>query len=108
MIKSMAVEPQMQRLWQEQLAACVNASFRVANNGNVASQAVQWANKLVGAGILYYGAVLVVDGHLSVGELVAFNMLASRVSAPVLLLAQIWQDFHQARLSIERLATSST
>ena len=40
---------------------------------------------------------------LTVGELVAFNMLAGRVSQPVLRLAQIWQDFHQARLSVERL-----
>ncbi|HUZ33181.1 MAG TPA: type I secretion system permease/ATPase [Xanthobacteraceae bacterium] len=102
-LKSMAVEPQMQRRWEEQLAAYVTASFRVTSIGNVASQAVQWINKLVTAGILYFGAMLVIKGRLTVGELVAFNMLASRVSSPVLRLAQIWQDFHQARLSIERL-----
>jgi subfamily B ATP-binding cassette protein HlyB/CyaB len=45
----------------------------------------------------------VIEGNLSVGELVAFNMLAGRVSAPVLRLAQIWQDFHQARVSVARL-----
>ena len=60
-------------------------------------------NKLVVAAILYFGAKLVIDGSLAIGELVAFNMLASRVSAPVLRLAQMWQDFHQARLSIDRL-----
>ena len=102
-LKSMAVEPQMQRHWEEQLAAYVTASFRVTSIGNVASQSVQWINKLVTAGILYFGAVLVVKGHLTVGQLVAFNMLASRVSSPVLRVAQIWQDFHQARLSIDRL-----
>jgi subfamily B ATP-binding cassette protein HlyB/CyaB len=53
--------------------------------------------------MLYFGAKLVIAGDLTVGELVAFNMLASRVSAPVLRLAQIWQDFHQARLSVARL-----
>src|SRR6202035_5633414 len=58
---------------------------------------------LVTAGILYFGAKLVIDGSLTVGELVAFNILASRVSAPVLRLAQIWQDFHQGRLSVARL-----
>jgi ABC-type multidrug transport system fused ATPase/permease subunit len=52
---------------------------------------------------LFFGAKLVIDGSLTVGELVAFNMLAGRVSAPVLRLAQIWQDFHQARLSVARL-----
>lgn len=102
-LKAMAVEPQMQRRWEEQLAGYVTASFRVLNLGNVASQAVQFVSKLVTAAILFLGAKLVIDGSLTVGELVAFNMLASRVNVPVLRLAQVWQDFHQARLSVERL-----
>ena len=64
---------------------------------------MQLVSKLVTAATLYFGALLVIDGSLSVGELVAFNMLAGRVTAPVLRLAQIWQDFHQARLSVARL-----
>jgi subfamily B ATP-binding cassette protein HlyB/CyaB len=102
-LKSMAVEPQMQRRWEEQLAGYVSASFRVLSLGNAASQAVQLVSKVVTAGVLYWGAKLVIDGSLSVGELVAFNILAGRVSAPVLRLAQMWQDFHQARLSVARL-----
>jgi subfamily B ATP-binding cassette protein HlyB/CyaB len=102
-LKAMAVEPQMQRRWEEQLAGYVSASFRVLSLGNTASQVVQFVSKIVTASILYFGAKLVIDGSLSVGELVAFNILASRVSAPVLRLAQMWQDFHQARLSVQRL-----
>jgi len=102
-LKAMAVEPQMQRRWEEQLAGYVAASFRVTNLGNYASQAVQLVNKLVVAATLYFGAKLVITGSLTVGELVAFNMLAGRVSQPVLRLAQLWQDFHQARLSVARL-----
>jgi subfamily B ATP-binding cassette protein HlyB/CyaB len=102
-LKAMAVEPQMQRRWEEQLAGYVAASFRVISLNNTASQAVQFVNKVTIVLILYFGAKLVIEGSLSVGELVAFNMLASRVSAPVLRLAQIWQDFHQARLSVARL-----
>lgn len=102
-IKAMALEPQMQRRWEEQLAEYVAASFRVLSLANVASQSVQFVSKLVTAVILYAGAKLVIDGSLTVGELIAFNMFASRVSAPVLRLAQLWQDFHQARLSIARL-----
>ncbi len=102
-LKAMAVEPQMQLRWEEQLAAYVGASFRVLSLNNTASQAVQMINKLVVAATLYFGARLVIGGDLTVGELVAFNMLAARVSTPVLRLAQIWQDFHQARLSIDRL-----
>ena len=102
-LKAMAVEPQMQRRWEEQLASYVASSFRVLALGNVASQTVQFVNKIAMAGILYFGAKLVIEGELTVGELVAFNLLAGRVSQPVLRLAQIWQDFHQARLSVERL-----
>ena len=102
-LKAMAVEPQMQRRWEEQLAGYVASSFRVLSLGNTASQLVQFVSKIVTASILYFGAKLVIGGALSVGELVAFNILAGRVSAPVLRLAQLWQDFHQARLSIARL-----
>jgi ATP-binding cassette, subfamily B, bacterial HlyB/CyaB len=102
-LKAMAIEPQMQRRWEDQLAAYVAASFRVLSLGNITSQMVQLVNKLVTAGVLYFGARLVIDGGLSVGELVAFNILAGRVTAPVLRLAQIWQDFHQARISVARL-----
>jgi subfamily B ATP-binding cassette protein HlyB/CyaB len=102
-LKAMAVEPQMQRRWEEQLAGYVAASFRVLKLGNNASNLVQFISKVVTAATLYFGAKLVIDGSLTVGELVAFNILAGRVSAPVLRLAQIWQDFHQARLSVARL-----
>jgi subfamily B ATP-binding cassette protein HlyB/CyaB len=102
-LKAMAVEPQMQRRWEEQLAGYVASSFRVISLNNVASESVQLINKLVTAATLYFGAKLVITGSLSVGELVAFNMLSARVSAPVLRLASIWQDFHQARLSVDRL-----
>src|SRR6202040_3639096 len=91
-LKAMAVEPQMQRRWEEQLAGYVAASFKVLRLGNTASNSVQFVNKVVMAGILYFGAQLVIAGSLTVGELVAFNMLAGRVSQPVLRLAQIWQD----------------
>ena len=102
-LKAMAVEPQMQRRWEEQLAGYVKASFRVLNLGNWASQGVQLVSKLVTATVLFFGAKAVINGYMTVGELVAFNMLAGRVSQPVLRLAQVWQDFHQARLSVARL-----
>jgi subfamily B ATP-binding cassette protein HlyB/CyaB len=102
-LKALAVEPQMQRRWEEQLAGYVGASFKVLSLGNSASQLVQLVSKIVMASLLYCGAKLVIAGGLTVGELVAFNILAGRVSAPVLRLAQVWQDFHQARLSIARL-----
>jgi subfamily B ATP-binding cassette protein HlyB/CyaB len=102
-IKAMAVEPQMQRRWEEQLAGYVGASFAVSQVGNWATQASNLLNKSAGALTLFLGAGLVVANKMTVGELVAFNMLASQVTGPVLRLVQVWQDFHQVRLSVERL-----
>ncbi|MDF0578240.1 type I secretion system permease/ATPase [Bradyrhizobium yuanmingense] len=102
-LKAMAVEPQMQRRWEQQLAGYVTASFRVISLANASSQSVQLVNKLVAVAILYFGARFVMAGDLTVGELVAFNLISGRISAPVLRVAQTWQDFHQARLSIARL-----
>ena len=102
-LKAMAVEPQMQRRWEKQLAGYVGASFRAAMLGNWGSQSVQFVNKIATALILYVGAKLVMGGELTVGQLVAFNMLAGRVASPVIRLAQLWQDFQQVRISVERL-----
>jgi len=102
-LKSMAVEPQMQRKWEEQLAAYVSASFKANNLGNIASQTAGLINKIVTVLILWVGATLVISGEISVGQLIAFNMIAGRVSAPILKLVQLWQDFQQAGISIERL-----
>ena len=74
----------MQRRWEEQLAGYVGSSFDVLSLGNWASQAVQFISKIVTALTLYFGAYLVIDGQLTVGELIAFNMLAGRVAQPVL------------------------
>lgn len=102
-LKAMAVEPQMQRRWEEQLAAYVNASFKATSLGNIASQSAGLINKIVTVLVLWVGATLVIGGDLSVGQLIAFNMIAGRVSAPILKLVQLWQDFQQAGISIERL-----
>src|SRR5262249_43838442 len=75
----------------------------VLSRVNCASQALNHVSKVVTGLTLYFVAYLVIDGKLTVGELIAFNMLAGRVAQPVLRLAQLWQDFHQARVSIARL-----
>jgi subfamily B ATP-binding cassette protein HlyB/CyaB len=102
-VKAMAVEPQFIRRWETQLAAYVSAGFRVNQLGNVGQQLIQLVGKLVTLGTLFIGARLVIDGRLSVGELVAFNMMSQRISAPVLRLAQLWQDFQQTGISMQRL-----
>lgn len=102
-IKAGAVEPQSQRKWEEQLAGYVKASFKATNLGNIASQVASFINKVTTLLILWVGARLVINGDLSVGQLVAFNMLAGRVSGPILRLVQLWNEFQQAGISVQRL-----
>jgi len=102
-VKAMALEPQFIRHWDNQLAAYVAAGFRVTYLGNIGQQLIQLVGKLVTLVTLFMGAQLVIEGKLSVGQLVAFNMMAQRVAAPVLRLAQVWQDFQQIGISMQRL-----
>jgi subfamily B ATP-binding cassette protein HlyB/CyaB len=102
-VKSMAVEPQMRRKLEDHLSSYVHASFRSQNLNNVANQIAGLINKLMTLGIIWVGAHLVIDGQISVGQLVVFNMLAGRVSGPILKLVQLWQEFQQAGISIKRL-----
>lgn len=102
-VKSMAVEPQFMKNWDNQLAAYVAAGFRVSSLGNIGQQLIQLVGKLVTVATLFFGAKLVISGRLSLGELIAFNMMSQRVAAPVLRLAQLWQDFQQVGISMGRL-----
>lgn len=102
-VKAQAVEPQMQRRWEDQLASYVTASFRAQNLNNIASQVAGFISKMVTLLIIWWGAHLVIAGALTVGQLVAFNMIAGRVTGPILKLVQLWQDFQQAGISLRRL-----
>ncbi|MDZ7752830.1 MAG: type I secretion system permease/ATPase [Gammaproteobacteria bacterium] len=102
-LKAMAVEPAMERRWEEQLAAYVRAAFRTQSLGNIAGQMAGFLSKATTVMILWIGADLVIRGELSVGQLIAFNMLAGRVSGPILRLVQMWQEFQQAGISVRRL-----
>ena len=102
-LKAMAVEPVMRKRWEEQLAAYVRSGFRAVILGAVGGQAVQLITKIVTVAILWHGATLVIRGELSVGQLVAFNMLAGQVNGPIIRLSQLWQDFQQMRISVDRI-----
>lgn len=102
-VKALAVEPHFIKKWELQLAAYVAAGFRVTHLGNVGQQLIQYVGKLVSLATLMLGAKFVIDGRLTVGELIAFNMMSQRVASPVLRLAQLWQDFQQIGISMSRL-----
>lgn len=103
-LKAMAVEPQMRSRWEKLFAGYTATGFDAAKIANWGSHLIQVVSKLTTVAILYFGAKAVIAGDLTVGSLVAFNMLAGRVAAPILRLSQLWQDFQQVRISVDRLA----
>lgn len=102
-IKAMAVEPRWQERWDKQLAGYVSAGLSTTNIANLAGNSVTLVSKLVTVGILWIGAKQVLEGDITVGQLIAFNMLASQVAAPIIRLAQLWNDFQQVGISMARL-----
>ncbi len=102
-VKATALEPAMARRWDNQLAAYVSASFRTQTLAGFAHEGVNLIGKLVNAATLWYGAHLVIEGQLTVGMFVAFNMFAGRVSQPIMRMAQMWSDFQQTGISMARL-----
>jgi subfamily B ATP-binding cassette protein HlyB/CyaB len=102
-LKAMAVEPQMRDKWEKQFAGYTQTGFQVAKLANWGNHLIQIVSKLTTVAILYFGAKAVIAGELTVGALVAFNMLSGRVAAPILRLSQLWQDFQQVRISVDRL-----
>ncbi|MFT6909019.1 MAG: subfamily B ATP-binding cassette protein HlyB/CyaB [Oleiphilaceae bacterium] len=102
-IKSLAIEPQLRNQWDERLADYVTTSFKASNINNVYSQIASYINKVSSLLTLYFGALAVVTGALTVGQFIAFNMLAQRVSGPIMRLVNLWQEFQQANISLNRL-----
>lgn len=102
-VKSLSVEPQMQRRWEEQLSGYVGSTFRASHLNNIVGQLVQFVQKITMALTLWIGASLVMKGEITIGQLIAFNMLSGRVTQPILRLSQLWQNFQQARVSMEKL-----
>ena len=102
-VKSLALEGSMQKRWEDYLARYVNAGFHLTNLSNILGGVSGALQKLMTISMLYVGVTLVLDGKLSVGQLIAFQMFANQFSGPVLRLVNLWNEFQQTLLSVDRL-----
>jgi ATP-binding cassette, subfamily B, bacterial HlyB/CyaB len=102
-LKAAAVEPSLRNQWEERLAAYVRTSFEAVKLSSLGQGLIQFVSKSTTALVLLFGAQAVINGDLTVGGLVAFNMIMAQVTAPILRLSQLWQDFQQVHVSVERL-----
>jgi len=103
-VKAQNIELRARYSWQERYAKFVAAGFRTVITSTLANSTSSFLNKLSGLLVLWVGAYLVLQGKLSLGQLIAFRIIASYVTSPVLRLAQIWQNFQETGLSLERLS----
>lgn len=102
-VKSLAIEGSMQKKWEDYLGKYVDSSFSLTNLSNILSGISGALQKLMTLCILYFGVGLVIEGKLSVGQLIAFQMFAGQFAAPIMRLVGLWNEFQQALLSVDRL-----
>ncbi|MEA5419892.1 peptidase domain-containing ABC transporter [Spirulina sp. CCNP1310] len=102
-VKAQNIELRSRWRWQEHYARYVSAGFKTVQTSTLANSASNFLNKISGLLVLWGGAYLVLQGDLSLGQLIAFRIIASYVTSPLLRLAQLWQNFQEVGLSLERL-----
>jgi ATP-binding cassette subfamily B protein len=103
-VKAQNIELRSRWQWQERYARYVSAGFRTVLTSTAASSASTFLNKLSGLLVLWVGAYLVLQGQLSLGQLIAFRIIAGYVTSPLLRLTNLWQNFQETALSLERLS----
>lgn len=103
-VKAQNVELQARWRWQELYATYVSEGFKTVQTGALSNASSGFLNKISGLVVLWYGAFLVLNEELTLGQLIAFRIIAGYVTGPILRLAQLWQNFQETSLSLERLS----
>lgn len=103
-VKAQNIELQSRFSWQERYARYVAAGFKTVITSTLANSTSNFLNKLSSLLVLWMGAYLVLQGDLTLGELIAFRIISGYVTSPILRLAQLWQSFQETALSLERLS----
>ncbi len=103
-IKAQNIELRSRWQWQTKYARYVSAGFKTAITSTTAGSISGFLNKLSGLLLLWVGTYLVLDKQLTLGELIAFRIIAGYTTQPLLRLVQLWQNFQETALSLERLS----
>jgi ATP-binding cassette subfamily B protein len=104
-IKSLCLEPLKKAAWDSKVVAAIRRHATVGRLGALANVLTTGLDKTMQMAVIGLGAVEVFDGRLSMGALVAFNMLAGRVSGPLLQIVGLINEYQETALSIRMLGT---
>ncbi len=102
-VKAQNIELRSRWNWQERYARYVSAGFKTVLTSTTAGSISSFLNQFSSLLLLWVGAVLVLQGKLTLGQLIAFRIIAGYVTNPLLRLIQLWQNFQETALSLERL-----
>ncbi|WP_378950525.1 peptidase domain-containing ABC transporter [Pelosinus sp. sgz500959] len=102
-VKTLAVEAAFIQRWEQMLSRLIKTAFTVANVSNVAGNIGGFIQQAFNLCLLWIGARTVLEGNLSMGELIAFQMMAGQVIGPILRLVNLWQSFQKTMVSVDRL-----
>lgn len=102
-VKSLAIEGSMQKKWEENLSRYVHSSFKLSNMGNIAGALSGTFQRLMTITVLYLGVSLIIENKMTIGQLIAFQMFAGQFTGPFLRLVNLWNEFQQALLSVDRI-----
>ncbi len=103
-VKAQNIELKARWQWQERYSRYVSSGFKTVVTSTIASSSSDFLNKLSALMVLWVGAYLVLQQDLTLGQLIAFRIIAGYVTGPLLRLAQLWQNFQETALSLERLS----
>ena len=103
-IKGQSMEIHSRWRWQQLYGGQIQSGFRNVVTSTAAGSTSQFLEQLSGLVVLWVGASLVLKGELTLGQLIAFRILAGNVTSPLLRMANLWQNFQETSLSLERLA----
>jgi len=102
-VKSQNIELRARWNWQERYAAYVKEGFKPVVSGTIANSANSFLSQASGLIVIWAGAALVLNNELTLGQLIAFRMIAGYITSPVMRLSQLWQNFQETGMSLERL-----
>lgn len=103
-VKALALEPWRRRHWDDLSATAVQTNFAVGQISTISREISGLIEKVMMVSIIFVGAHLIFEGAISIGALIAFNMLAGRVSGPIVQLISLVNDYQQTALSVRKLS----
>jgi ATP-binding cassette subfamily B protein len=102
-VKAHTAEKAARDRWEGLFARFIRTGFKASTTQNISSNIADFLTNLSYLIVLWVGATLVIEQKLTIGQLVAFQMLSGRMTGPLLRLVQLWQNLQQVLLSVDRI-----